>query len=186
MKKNKPNPQFFAQCQPQLLQLQRLGYVMEVPEGRRGLSQCLAGPHHSSLLSAGGLQAGPCPQFQLLPTHTPKPSREGGLISQSYPMVFLPFRVILRAAFGLGQWSLSYAPLGNEGVIAISILYLQHLLRHFQTHTVALGAGGDLNISAHLAVCYGSKGKGVLGKSACRDRKTIGRAGRQGKKESSS
>lgn len=101
-------------------------------------------------------------------------------------MVFLPFRVILRAALGFGQWPLSYGALGNEGVIAVSTLYLQHLLQHFQTHTGAPGAAGDLSVRARLAVCYGSEGKGVLGKSACRDSKSIVRAGRQGKKESSS
>lgn len=149
--------------------------------GERGRPSCCssplhAGPRHSSLLNILGPPSwsgtpklvglpwsGCCP-----PAHPDLRGRR--LIPQPCPTVFLlPLGFTLMAGLGPGQCHLSYARLGNEWVIAVSTSDLQHLLLHFQTHAGAPGMGGDLSIRARLAVCCGSKGKGVLRKFARRD-----------------
>lgn len=173
MKKNKPNPQFFPPASAPTVAASKAGPCHGGPGGDSGAApvprlplEPFARRGHATALGSTPRdpQAGPAPPVRLLPTRTPRPPREGGIVPQPCPAAFLPFGVTLTTALGSGQCHLSYAHLGNEGVIAFPTLYLQHLLLRFQTCASAPGVGGDLSVRARLAVCCSSKGKGVLKK----------------------
>lgn len=145
---------------------------MGVPEGMAGPPQrlgCCSSPLHAGATPQLLAQHHGTPKLVRLPRSgccppaPPDPQGKEALFPNPARWHFSPLGLLLRQRW-VRVSATSYAHLGNEGVIAFPALYLQHLLLRFQTCASAPGVGGDLSVRACLAVCCGSKGKGVLKK----------------------